>query len=263
MLLKLGELRLTTVLSKLKKMNNRLLLFFFSLLLLFVTSFVQAKSIKILVFSKTNGFRHKSIPAAKEALIKMANQQSWVLTFTEDSLAFNEYKSLKQYKAVVFLMTTGKVLGTKQEEIFQKYIEKGGGLITLHTGTDCEMNWDWYMNTIGGKFKNHPKQQQAKFLVEDSTHPSTKSLPRTWMHFDEIYNFVSPVITSAHILISVDETSYSGGTMGNNHPIAWYDYSKKGRVFQTALGHTDNCYVDKDMLAHVIGGINWAMGIKH
>jgi len=243
-------------------MNKKLLQLFFTLLLLVITSLSQAKTIKLLVFSKTNAFRHKSIPAAKDALILMAKQQNWTLTFTEDSLSFNDYKTLKQYKAVIFLMTTGKVFGTQEEEVFQKYIENGGGLITLHTGTDCEMKWDWYMNTIGGKFKNHPKQQQAKFIIEDSVHPATKLLPREWLHFDEIYNFVSPIVSAAHILISVDETSYTGGTMGSNHPIAWYNWSKKGRIFQTALGHTDDCYVDKDMLEHVLGGINWVLGFK-
>jgi len=243
-------------------MKKRLLQLLLSLLLLLITSFSQAKTIKILVFSKTNGFHHKSIPAAKEALILMAKQHNWTLTFTEDSLAFNDYKSMKQYKAVIFLMTTGKVFGIQQEEVFQKYIEKGGGLITLHTGTDCEMNWEWYMNTVGGKFKNHPKQQLAKFIIEDSTHPATKQLPKEWLHFDEIYNFGSPVVSSAHILICVDESTYTGGTMGALHPIVWYNYCKKGRIFQTALGHADDCYVDNNVLQHISGGINWVLGLK-
>ena len=244
-------------------MNKRLSRLLFSFLLLLITSFSQAKTIKILVFSKTNGFRHKSIPAAKEALILMAKQHNWTLTFTEDSLTFNDYKSLKQYKAVIFLMTTGKVFGTQQEEVFQKYIEKGGGLITLHTGTDCEMNWEWYMNTVGGKFKNHPKQQQAKFIIEDSIHPATKLLPKEWFHFDEIYNFASPINPITHTLISVDESSYSGGTMGNIHPIAWTNNCKKGRIFQTAFGHADDSYTDKNMLEHITGGINWVLGFKY
>ncbi len=230
-----------------------------TMMLCFSTS-SEAKPIKILVFSKTNGFRHKTIPIASAALTALAKENNWTLTFTEDSLLFSKYKTLKQYKAILFLYTTGKVLGTEQEKAFRKYIEKGGALVTIHTGADCEQNWDWYMNLVGAKFKNHPKQQQARFVVNDSTHLATNLLPKEWLHFDEIYNFTMPVSADVHVLLSVDESSYTGGTMGAVHPIAWCRNYKKGRVFQTALGHTDACYSDKDFLHHLVGGIKWALG---
>ena len=219
----------------------------------------EAKPIKILVYSKTNGFRHKTIPTAIAALKTLAMDNDWQLTFTEDSLMFSKYKLLKKYKAILFLYTTGKVLGNEEEIAFKKYIDNGGAWITIHTGTDCEQNWDWYVTTIGAKFKNHPKQQQAKFLIQESQHPSTTKLPKEWLHFDEIYNYDAPVSADVHILITVDESSYTGGTMGTLHPIAWYKNVNKGRVFQTALGHTDACYSDKDFINHLVGGIKWAL----
>lgn len=234
--------------------------FFFGLISLLIASTTQARPIKILIFSKTNGFRHKTIPAASVALKTLAQQNNWELTFTEDSLMFSHYSSLKHYKAVLFLYATGKVFGTEEEKAFAKYIEKGGSLVTIHTGTDCEQGWDWYMNLVGAKFKNHPKQQQARFTVTDSTHGATNLLPKGWLHFDEIYNFAAPVSVDEHVLLSVDENSYTGGTMGVTHPIAWCRFYKKGRVFQTALGHTDACYTDKDFLNHIVGGIRWALG---
>ena len=221
--------------------------------------FSEAKPIKILVYSKTNGFRHKTIPTAITTLTTIAKDNNWQLTFTEDSLLFSKYKQLKHYRAVLFLYTTGKVLGNKEESAFKKYIEKGGVLVTIHTGTDCEQNWDWYMNAIGAKFKSHPKQQQAKFIVQDSTNLSTNKLPKEWLHFDEIYNYSAPVLSDVHVLLTVDESSYTGGTMGIVHPIAWYKKINKGRVFQTALGHTDACYADKDFISHLVGAIKWAL----
>ena len=219
----------------------------------------EAKPIKILVYSKTNGFRHKTIPTAITALTTIAKDNNWQLTFTEDSLLFSKYKQLKHYRAVLFLYTTGKVLGNEEESAFKKYIEKGGALVTIHTGTDCEQNWDWYMNVIGAKFKSHPKQQQAKFIVQDTTHLSTNKLPKEWLHFDEIYNYAAPVLSDVHVLLTVDESSYTGGTMGALHPIAWYKNINKGCVFQTALGHTDACYTDKNFINHLVGGIKWAI----
>jgi type 1 glutamine amidotransferase len=229
------------------------------ILLLSVSIFSEAKPIKILVYSKTNGFRHKTIPTAIAALTTIAKDNNWKLTFTEDSLLFSKRKKLKKYKVVLFLYTTGKVFGNEEESAFKEYIEKGGALVTIHTGTDCEQNWDWYINAVGAKFKNHPKQQQAKFIVQDSVHISTNKLPKEWLHFDEIYNYAAPVVSDAHVLLTVDESSYTGGAMGALHPIAWYKNINKGRVFQTALGHTDACYTDKDFINHLVGGIKWAI----
>jgi len=236
-----------------------LLTCFTIILMLSVSLFSEAKPIKILVYSKTNGFRHKTIPTAITALTTIAKDNNWQLTFTEDSLLFGNYKQLKQYKAVLFLYTTGKILGNEEENAFKEYIEEGGALVTIHTGTDCEQNWDWYMNAIGAAFKNHPKQQQAKFIVQDSTHLSTSKIQKEWLHFDEIYNYTAPVLSDVHVLITVDESTYNGGIMGTLHPIAWYKNINNGRVFQTALGHTDACYTDKDFINHLVGGIKWAV----
>ena len=255
LLFKLNSLSVSLPQSSFKRV---LICAFVVIILCFSTS-IEAKPIKILVYSKTNGFRHKTIPAASTALTALAKENNWTITFTEDSLLFSKYNALKHYKAIIFLYATGKIFGTEEENAFSKYIEKGGALVTIHTGSDCEQNWDWYMNLIGAKFKNHPKQQQARFVVKDSTHLSTKLLPKEWLHFDEIYNFASPVSADGHLLLSVDESSYTGGTMGAAHPIVWYRNFKKGKVFQTALGHTDACYTDKDFLHHLVGGIKWAL----
>ena len=237
-------------------MKNKLLLGLIALLMF--CCHVQAQHLKLLVCSKTNGFRHKSIPAAKEALTNLAKENNWDITFTEDSLSFSDYNYLKHFDAVIFVMATGKIFDSIQEISFEKYIEKGGGLVTLHTGTDCEQHCDWYMKTIGAKFKAHPKQQQANFVVVDSTHPATRLLPKEWVALDELYNFAEPVSADEHTLIEVDETSYAGGTMNGKHPLVWCKQVKKGRIFQSALGHTDDFYKDPKMLQFIKGAILWA-----
>ena len=235
-------------------MKKKLVYLFVSLAL--VTS-IEAQSIKLLAYSKTNGFRHKSIPAAKEALTTLAKENNWEITFTEDSLLFNDYKWLKKYDAIVFVMTTGKIFDSIEEQSFKKYLEKGGGLLTLHTGTDCEQHWDWYMKTMGAQFKAHPKQQQAKFLVVDSLHPAARLLPSEWTAFDELYNFTAPVSVDEHPLVEVDETSYIGGTMNGKHPLVWWQQVKKGRLLQSAIGHTDDFYKDPKMLQFIKGAVLW------
>ena len=225
---------------------------------LLATAFIEAKPIKLLVMSKTTGFRHQSIPAAKEALTLMALQNKWEIVFTEDSTLFDSYRNLKQYNAIIFMQTTGTILDSAEKASFKKYIQNGGGFVGMHTATDTEKDWPWYMQMVGAKFKSHPKQQQASFIIKDSTHSSTKTLPTTWNRFDELYNFTDTLNSNIHVLISLDETSYQGGTMGKNHPIAWYQYFENGRIFQTALGHTSESYKEEKYLEHLKGGILWA-----
>jgi type 1 glutamine amidotransferase len=136
-----------------------------------------------------------------------------------------------------------------------------GGFVGIHAATDCEYNWQWYGDLVGGYFKSHPKQQEARFFVVDKTNPATQGLPDPWTHFDELYNFkyLNPDI---HVLIRIDETSYTGGANGDNHPMSWYHDFDGGRSFYTALGHTDQTWSDTLFLHHLLAGIQYAMGKK-
>lgn len=242
-------------------MNYMKKMLFITALLAVALLSLEAKPIKLLVMTKTTGYRHQSIAAAKQALQLMAKQNHWQIVFTEDSTQFNSYKNLKHYNAIIFAGTTGSLFDSIQKASFKKYIQKGGGFVGIHTTTDTEMDWPWYMQMIGAKFKSHPKQQQASFRVVDTTHPSTKMLPSTWSRFDELYNFTDTLNKNIHVLIDLDESTYQGGTMGAHHPIAWYQYFEGGRIFQTALGHTNESYQEELFLQHITGGILWAIQV--
>jgi len=219
-----------------------------------------SKQKKILVFAKTNGYHHESIAAGVTAIQKLGAENSFAVDTTTDSLMFSD-ANLKQYKVVVFLSTTGKVLGEGQETALQNFIHKGGGFVGIHAAADCEYNWPWYNKLVGGWFKSHPKQQQAKLQVIDKNHLSTKHLPDVWERWDEWYNYkdLNPDVT---VLIKIDETSYTGGENNGNHPMAWYHNYEGGKAFYTAMGHTKESFADPVYLQHVLGGIEWAMGKK-
>src|SRR5688572_5597055 len=130
---------------------------------------------RILVFSKTNGYRHSSIPNGKTAIEKLGKENGFDVDATEDSLAFSE-DNLKKYAAVVFLNTTGNILDHKQEAAFERFIQAGGGFVGIHSATDTEYDWIWYAKLVGANFESHPQQQNAKLNVVDKTHASTKHL---------------------------------------------------------------------------------------
>jgi type 1 glutamine amidotransferase len=244
-------------------MMKRLLqgIFCLILILVFCISFTK-KTQKILVFSKTLEYHHQSISTGIEAIRKLGLEHGFIADTTTDAALFTE-KNLKQYKAIVFLSTTGDVLNEAQQEVFKKFIHHGGGFVGIHAATDTEYGWPWYNSLIGAYFKSHPKQQEAQIIVKDSSFIATTHLPAIWKHFDEWYNFKSLQLDNAHILLTVDETSYTGGENGSFHPVSWYQSFEGGRVFYTALGHNDECYADPLFLKHLLGGIQYAMYSKY
>ncbi|MFD2888884.1 ThuA domain-containing protein [Chitinophaga cymbidii] len=214
---------------------------------------------KVLVFTKTAGFRHSSIPAGIKAIRQLGQENGFDVDTTENADRFTE-DSLQQYAAVIFLNTTGDVLNNRQEADFERYIQAGGGFVGIHAATDTEYDWAWYGKLVGAYFENHPEgTAKAKLVVKDKNHPSTQQLPDTWEHTDEWYNFRN-VNKDTKVLMSVDEKSYKGGTMGDDHRISWYHEYDGGRAFYTELGHTEESYTEKNFLQHVLGGIQYAIG---
>lgn len=231
-----------------------------SILLLLATGWlIQAQAQqRLLVFSKTMGFRHDCIPVAKVAMIKLGSENGFAVDTTEDAGVFTA-DNLKKYKAIMFLNTTGNVLDDAQQAVMESYIRNGGGYIGIHAATDTEYEWPWYNKLVGAWFISHPKQQEATLLVVDRSHASTKHLQEKWVRKDEWYNF-KDINPDTHVLIKIDEHSYEGGKNGDNHPMAWYHKFDGGRAFYTELGHTKESYADPAFIQHVLGGIQYAMG---
>jgi type 1 glutamine amidotransferase len=221
-----------------------------------------AEEFRVLVFSKTAGFRHGSIAAGIAMIQQLGAANDFGVDTTENGSAFTA-ANLAQYAAVIWLNTTGDVLTATQQSAFRNYVEAGGAWVGIHAATDCEYGWSWYGNLIGGDawFDSHPAQQTATVEVEDQSHESTSHWPSSFSLFEEWYNFQNNPRGSVNVLMTLDEGSYSGGNMGSDHPIAWYHEVAEGRAWYTALGHRDQTYDDAGFRAHVLGGIQWAAGV--
>ena len=215
---------------------------------------------RVLVFSKTAGYRHESIEIGKKTLIAMGAANGFAVDTTEDAARITE-ASLKQYAAVVFLSPTGNVLDRASELDLQRFIEAGGGYVGIHAASDAEYDWRWYGRLVGGYFTSHPAQQEATLHVVDGTHGSTAHLPKEWKRKDEWYNFKS-LAPDLHVLLTIDEGTYTGGTNGATHPMAWYHDFDGGRAWYTELGHTVESYSDSLFIKHVLGGIQYAIGAR-
>jgi cytochrome c len=225
-------------------------------LLIFLFSCKEEKP-RVLVFSKTKGYRHASIKAGKAALLKLAQEKNFDIDTTEVSEDFNE-ANLQKYRAVIFLSTTGDVLNDAQQNSFKRFIQAGGGYVGIHAAADTEYDWWWYGKLVGAYFKSHPQIQEAKFKKVKAFGKGLE-LPDEWIRKDELYNY-KKISDDIDVLYTLDETSYEGGENGDYHPIAWYHDFDGGRSFYTGMGHTDESYADSLFLDHVYQGILYAVG---
>lgn len=227
----------------------------------------------ILVFSKTNAFRHKeAIPAAATMLDGLAKDMGWGIYQTENGAAFSP-QILARFDAVIFSNVTGDVFTPEQRAAFRSYLENGGGYVGIHgAGDNSHKAWDWYVKAIiGTNFIGHPMDpqfQKATMRIEDHSHPATAPLPASLTRIDEWYSFdKSPRgVPGLTVLATVDESTYRPGeffgtnlAMGSDHPIAWWRCVGKGRVFYAAGGHTAETFGDPSYRQFLSGAISWAI----
>lgn len=220
----------------------------------------EAQLPRVLVFSRTLGFRHKSIPDGIAALREIGAGR-WETDATEDASAIAP-ANLARYRAVVFLSTTGNILDADQQQALEGFVRAGGGWVGIHAAADTEYEWPWYGRLAGAWFLGHPKVQQATVRVEDRTHPSTAMLPPEWVRTDEWYSFRRNPRADVHVLATLDERTYDPEKtpMGADHPVAWFHEFEGGRSWYTAGGHTAESFREALFREHLRGGIEWAIG---
>ncbi|TCO32546.1 glucose/arabinose dehydrogenase [Kribbella steppae] len=215
-----------------------------------------------LIFSKTAGFRHDSIPAGIQAITELAAANNFTVTATEDASLFNDTE-LAKYEVVIWMSTTGDVLNADQQAAFERYIRAGGGYAGVHAASDTEYDWPWYGELVGSYFDSHPPGTPAGTVkVEDHAHPSTAEAPTIWQRTDEWYNYRTNPRDSVHVLASLDESSYTGGNMGPEHPITWCQDYDGGRAWYTGMGHTIASYAEPAFRQLLLGGIKTAAGVE-
>jgi type 1 glutamine amidotransferase len=218
----------------------------------------QAKAgTRVLLFTRTKGFRHSSIPKGIAAVRSLGTRHGFAVEATEDPAFFTD-STLRRFSSVVFLSTTGDVLDDSQQSAFERYIRRGGGYVGVHAASDTEYEWPWYGRLVGAYFRSHPATQPATVDVVSRAHPATRCLPARWTRRDEWYDFKAQPVKGTTVLATLDESTYRGGRMGKLHPVIWYHRFDGGRSFYTELGHTDESYTEPAFLTHLAGGIVWA-----
>ena len=212
---------------------------------------------RLLFFTKGSPYPH--LPQAIDAIKTVAEGAGFQVDTTADADAFT-YPNLVQYRAVVWLLTFGEILNADQRAAFQQYIRGGGGYVGIHSAGDTEGSWPWYRQLLGSWIEVNSPIQAARVNVTDHFHPSTAGLPSAWMRTDEWYSFEPNPRGDAHVLATVDESTFNGGVDGPDHPISWCQDFEGGRSWYTEMGDTAASFSEPLYLQHVLGGVRWAAG---
>ncbi len=275
---------------------------------------VQAAPKKLLVVSTTTGFRHASIPTLEKMLSQLAKDSGeFTVDFVEqppghpatgfpkklkadatleEKNAFDEAEAkwdaslkstlqklspenLKHYDGVVFVSTTGYApLPLPDAPGFFEWLKAGHAFIGLHAASDIH-GWPEYTEMIGGEFAHHGKQVSVECLNQDTTHPATAMLGKSFtVSLEEIYQFKNYDAAKVHDLLILDKHPESGAA--GHYGVSWCKDYGTGKVFYTSLGHREDVIdadpamkdrknsveIAKAYQAHVLGGIEWALGLK-
>jgi len=183
-------------------------------------------------------------------------------------------ESLNNYDGVVFASTTGD-LPIPDPQGFLNWIKAGHAFIGLHAASDTFHNWPGYIDMLGGEFAHHGRQVSVECLNQDQQNPATAHLPAKWtISQEEIYQFKNYDPAKVHDLLILDK--HPEDSSPGHFAVSWCKSYGGGRVFYTSLGHREDIWdtdpdikdrknspeISKAYQAHVLGGIEWALGLK-
>jgi type 1 glutamine amidotransferase len=211
---------------------------------------------RVLMLTATAAFRHESIPAARQAMARVAaSSGEFSLTATEDMSSFSA-DNLRNYDVVMFAVTSGELpLSSTQKAALLDFVMSGHGFIGVHSATDTLYEWPDYGRLIGAYFREHPWTQQGTVIVEEPSHPAAAGVGDRFSILEEFYTFQENPRGRVQVLLRLDAASV--GATGD-YPLAWAQSFGAGRVYYNALGHFSETWNDARFQRQLLGAIRWA-----
>ena len=224
----------------------------------------------VLIYTKNGeGFVHKNIPHSIKALKKILDENSITYEASDDPSLFTG-NNLKKFDLLIFSNTNNEAFDNDQQrQVFQKYIQNGGGFVGIHSACGSERDWPWYWAMLGGKFHRHSPFQSFNIIKIDPDHPSAEAVPDYWERQDESY-YLKELNPDIHVILASDLTSiedkkndeYPGNTFGKYFPVTWHHQFDGGYQWYTSLGHAPEHYNNPVFMNHILGGIQWVLDAK-
>ena len=242
---------------------------------------------KVLIFSKTNGFRHGSIAIGAQSLTMLgAKTGAYTAVHSEDEAMF-EKDTLNKFDLVIMLNTTGEIFkphknkfknmtADEKNKAYDRedrlkanlvaFVKSGKGLAGTHSATDTYKRWTDYNEMMGGAFAGHPWHMDVPIANLAPNHPLNKVFAKKGFSVkDEIYQFRDDTNSpkDRKILLSLDP-KWDGIKKGKRKDglfaISWIRTYGDGRTFYCSLGHRNEIYYNPVVLKHYLAGFQYAMG---
>jgi len=205
---------------------------------------------------------HGVLPQAWLAFRQIADVLGLVPRLVEDVRALEADEVAGR---AVVLFTIGETPWSRAQRAALLDGVRGGStaLAVVHSGLDACLEWADYGPLIGARFDGHPFTGEFVAEVVESAHPATAHLPADWRWTDELYTF-RDLHPDAEVLVRVppERLDFGDQTVAVpefGFPLSWCRAEDAGRVFTTALGHFPTAWESNAYLAHVAGGLAWAL----
>ncbi len=223
---------------------------------------------KVLVLAEHDANHAPMVDAARPFIAQLARQHNFTAEFAGNLDRISD-ASLSGYQLIIQLNWTPIGWSETQQKAFQHYIERGKGWVGLHhaglTGdrvlSKGQRNWDWFQNVfLGARYADYiTPPVTATIRVEDRSHPATKNLPASFqVSNDEWYEFDKSPRSAAHILATVDESTYGPKKPMGDHPVIWSN-EKYGRMIYIMMGHDPAIYQNQNYTTLLRDAILWAI----
>ncbi|MCS7268551.1 MAG: ThuA domain-containing protein [Geminicoccaceae bacterium] len=227
---------------------------------LFLAALAPARASQevLLLVTATAGYRHESIPAAVRALTELAEPLGLMPRRLEGPTPLPAL-DLRDVRVVALVHTTGTFLAPEARAALAAFVHAGGGLFAVHAAADAHYEDPLWRDLVGAWFLSHPPGLQTTVVRFAEELPGFAALGggRRWVVTDELYDFRDNPRGRVRVIATVDETTYAGGRMGADHPIAWCHEPGRGRSWYTGLGHRPELWDDPVFREHLGRGLAW------
>lgn len=187
----------------------------------------------------------------------LENQKANV-TLSESTASYLEKELMQSLDLVIQHITMSK-MSNRESKGLRDAIARGVGLAGCHGGLgDSFRNDTEYQYMVGGQFVKHPGGQiDYKVTISNTSDPVTAGINDFNLKTEQYYMHYDPNI---EILAT---TSFSGEhdawIDGVEMPVVWKKNYGKGRVFYSALGHSEDIFDVPEVWNIMTRGIEWAV----
>jgi type 1 glutamine amidotransferase len=219
-----------------------------------------------------------AIPAGNYAIQQMGRVTgAYEAVFSDDVEMFRP-ANIRQFDAICFNNTLGVLFEDPElRASLLGFVESGKGFVGIHDAIATFVQhpkydqWPEFGRMLGGTENGgHPWNGELMTMkVEDPGNPINAAFGgQDFQIADQAFQLQEPVFRDRmRVLLRID-AERSGPArrilpvrqQDKDFPMSWIRRHGKGRVFYTGLGHGPDVFANARMLAHLLAGIQYALG---